>query len=469
MFIGRDYELNELQKLYQKTSFQFPVIYGRRRVGKSKLIQEFIKGKTAIFFTAIESNSQRNLELLSTSIWNTLLPAMSSLPPFPSYENAFEKIVDIAQKQKLIFVIDEYPYLASAERSISSVLQSYIDNFFSKTDMMLILCGSSMSFMENQVLGYQSPLYGRRTAQFKIFPLDYWESSKFVPHYTNEEKSIVYGITGGVPKYLELIDESLTLKENIIELFLKPNGYLYEEPYNLLKQELREPANYNAIIEAIATGASRLNEISTKTHMDTANLSACLKILISLGIVKKESAITEESNRKKTLYSLSDHMFCFWYRYIPSHLFMIETGDAEVVYDNRIKSTISNFMGSIFEDMCKQYLYKQNLQNRLPFKLYQLGRWWGNNSVLHREMEIDIVGINDDQKKALFGECKFRNELLEKKVMEDLIEHSTVFSRYTDKYYILFSKSGFCEKVQETASEYNCILVTLEDMFDCSH
>ena len=469
MFIGRDYELNELQKLYQKSSFQFPVIYGRRRVGKSKLIQEFIKDKTAIFFTAIESNSQRNLELLSTSIWNTLLPAMSSLPPFPSYENAFEKIVDIAQKQKLIFVIDEYPYLASAERSISSVLQSYIDNFFSKTDMMLILCGSSMSFMENQVLGYQSPLYGRRTAQFKIFPLDYWESSKFVPHYTNEEKSIVYGITGGVPKYLELIDESLTLKENIIELFLKPNGYLYEEPYNLLKQELREPANYNAIIEAIATGASRLNEISTKTHMDTANLSACLKILISLGIVKKESAITEESNRKKTLYSLSDHMFCFWYRYIPNHLFMIETGDAEAVYDNRIKSTISNFMGSIFEEMCKQYLYKQNLQNRLPFKLYQLGRWWGNNSVLHREMEIDIVGINDDQKKALFGECKFRNELLEKKVIEDLIEHSTVFSRYTDKYYILFSKSGFCEKVWEKASEYNCILVTLEDMFGCSH
>lgn len=465
MFIGRDYELNELYKLYQKPSFQFPIIYGRRRVGKSKLIQEFIKDKTAIFFTAIESNSQKNLELLSASIWNTLMPSMSSLPPFSSFENAFEKIADIAQKQKLIFVIDEYPYLASAERSISSVLQSYIDNLFSKTNMMLILCGSSMSFMENQVLGYQSPLYGRRTAQFKILPLDYLESSKFVPHYTKEEKAIIYGITGGVPKYLELIDENITLKENIIELFLKPNGYLYEEPYNLLKQELREPANYNAIIEAIATGASRLNEISTKTHMDTANLSACLKILISLGIVKKESAITEESNRKKTLYSLSDHMFCFWYRYIPNHLFMIETGDAETVYDSRIKPTLSNFMGFIFEDMCKQYLYKQNLQNLLPFKLHQLGRWWGNHSVLHREIEIDIVGINDEQKKVLFGECKFRNELLEKSVMDDLIEHSTIFSRYSDKYYVLFSKSGFCENVKKTASNTNCILVTLEDMF----
>lgn len=465
MFIGRKYELDELEKLYRKSVFEFPVIYGRRRVGKSKLLQEFTKDKATIFFTAIESNSSKNLELLSAAIWNMLMPGIPSLPTFPSYENAFDRIIDIANKQKLIFVIDEYPYLASAEKSISSLLQSYIDNHFSKTNMMLILCGSSMSFMEQQVLGYQSPLYGRRTAQFKILPFGYLESAQFVPHYTDEEKAIVYGITGGIPKYLELIDQGLTLKENIIELFLKPNGYLYEEPYNLLKQELREPANYNAIIEAIATGASRLNEISTKTHMDTANLSASLRTLISLAIIKKETALTEEHNRKKTLYSLSDYMFRFWYRFIPNNAFMITSGDAEAVYDERVKPAINDFMGSIYEEMCKQYLQRQNRQNLLPFKLQNLGRWWGNNPLRRCEMEIDIIGINDDDGSSLYGECKFRNEPVEKEVLDELLERSMVFTKYPVKYYILFSKSGFKENLRQAAEHKKVMLVTLSDLY----
>lgn len=465
MFIGRKYELSELEKLYQKNTFSFPVIYGRRRVGKSKLLREFIKGKTAIFFTAIESNSAKNLELLSSAIWNMLMPEMTSLPTFISYENAFDRITEIARRQKLIFIIDEYPYLASAEKSISSLLQSYIDNYFSDTDMMLILCGSSMSFMEHQVLGYQSPLYGRRTAQFKILPFDYLESARFVPDYTNEEKAFVYGITGGIPKYLELIDQNLTLKENIIEVFLKPNGYLYEEPYNLLKQELKEPANYNAIIEAVATGASRLNEISTRTHIDTANLSACLRTLISLGIIKKESAITEENNRKKTLYSLADYMFRFWYRYIPNNAFMIASGDAEAVYDNQIKNTFHDFMGLIYEEMCKQYLQRQNRQNLLPFKIQKLGRWWGNNPIHRCEMEMDIIGINEDNHSALYGECKFRNEPVDKEVLEKLVEYSMIFTKYTEKYYVLFSKTGFDEKLCQLAKNKGCLLVTLDDMY----
>lgn len=465
MFIGRKYELNELEKLYQKSKFEFPVIYGRRRVGKSMLLREFVKGKTTIFFTAIESNSSKNLDLLSAAIWNMLMPGMTSLPSFPSFDNAFDRIAEIAAGQKLVVVIDEYPYLAAAEKSISSLLQNYIDNRFSKTNMMLILCGSSMSFMEHQVLGYQSPLYGRRTAQFKILPFDYQEAAQFVPDYTDEEKAIVYGITGGTAKYLELIDQNLTLKENIIELFLKPNGYLYEEPYNLLKQELREPANYNAIIEAVATGASKLNEISTKTHMDTANLSACLKTLISLGIIKKESALTEENNRKKTLYSLADYMFRFWYRYIPNNAFLIASGDAEAIYDTQIKPTINDFMGLIFEEMCKQYLQKQNHNNALPFKIQKMGRWWGNDSVRRREIEIDIIGINDDQRCSLFGECKFRNEMTEKAVLDELVENSMTFTKYPEKYYMLFSKSGFSKSLDQSADERKCALVTLADMY----
>lgn len=465
MFIGREYELSEMNKAYQKSEFQFLIFYGRRRVGKTRLIREFTKDKTVIYHMAIESNSTRNLELLSASIWNVLMPGQGGFPAFSSYHEAFDQIVQIARRQKIVFVIDEYPYLASAERSISSLLQSYIDDQFSETNMMLILCGSSMSFMEHQVLGYQSPLYGRRTGQFKILPMDYITSARFVPAYTAEEKAIVYGFTGGIPKYLELVDDSLTLKENIIELFLKPNGYLHEEPYNLLQQELREPANYNAAIEAIATGSSRLNEIATRTHMETANLSACLRTLISLGIIKKETAITDESNKKKTLYVLADHMFSFWYRYIPANMFMIASEDFEALYDDCIKPTLSSFMGYIFEEMCKQYMQQQNRLGNLPFKIQKMGRWWGNSSVHKREMELDIFGINDTEKKAIFGECKFRTEPIGQEILDKLVDQAQIFRQYPTKYYILFSKAGFKENVRAAELEVSCKLISLEDMY----
>lgn len=465
MFFGRAYELHELEKFYQKDIFQMPVIYGRRRVGKTKIIQEFVKNKKHIFFTAIESNSQKNLELLSRSIWEALMPDSSMLPPFRSYEEAFSQIHKMAQQEKLVFVIDEYPYWAAAEKSISSLLQSYIDNFFSSVNMMIILCGSSMSFMENQVLGYQSPLYGRRTAQFKVLPFNYKESQEFVKHYTPYEKAIVYGITGGIPKYLELIDDRLSLKENIIELFLKPSGYLYEEPGNLLKQELREPANYNAVIEAIATGASKLNEIATATGMDTATASTYLKTLIPLGIVYKESPVTEEKNKKKTLYSLADNMFCFWYRYIPNNMYYITSGQFEVLYDTCIKPSLNDYMGTIFEEMCRQYLRCSDLDAVALPRPQTLGRWWGTDPQTHTEVEIDIIGINTAARAALFGECKFRNEKTGMNVLQGLMEKSYLFPQYATKKYLIFSMSGFQQKLLEEGQDGRCTLISLEDMY----
>lgn len=464
MFIGREYELSELEKLYKKSTFQFAIIYGRRRVGKTRIIQEFIKNKKAIFFSAIESTSRRNLDQLSKTIYSTIMPKRKTLPAFASYEDALEAVCEYASEEKIIFVIDEYPYLAASERSISSILQNMIDHHFSKTNALIILCGSSMSFMENQVLGYQSPLYGRRTGQFLIKPFDYYTSSLFVKNYLPEEKAIVFGITGGIPKYLELIDDSLTLKENIIALFLKNNAYLFEEPGNLLKQELREPAYYNAIIEAIAGGSSKLNEIATATQMDTATVSTYMKSLSSLNIVKKEVAITEEKNRKKTIYKLEDTMFAFWYKYVIPNMFLIQAGESEYLYDEKIYPTINDFMGHIFEDMCKQYLQKINLSNQLPFKLLQLGKWWGTAPKKRKEAEIDIVGINELEKKALFGECKFRNEKLGKSVLESLYNKAELFQQYEHKYYVLFSKTGFSDDICRLKDE-KVMCVELENMY----
>jgi AAA+ ATPase superfamily predicted ATPase len=387
---------------------------------------------------------------------------------FASWERAFEEIEDLA-KEPLVLVIDEYPYLAQAERSISSILQHYCDQFFKKRPIMIILCGSSMSFMENQVLGYQSPLYGRRTAQMKITSLGFASAAAFVPRYSLEKKALVFGITGGIPKYLELFSDSLSLKENIIRNYLTPAGYLYEEPSNLLKQELREPAKYNLIIEAVARGASRLNEIATKTGLDTSAASNYITSLISLGIMQKETAITEEKNKRKTLYRLADTMFVFWYRYVFGAEFSILTGDAASLFDTEISPDLSRFMGPVFETMCAEYVGKANLANSLPFKVRQLGRWWGTNPETRSEEEIDLVGINDTESKALFCECKYRNQLFDIQTLNSLMEKAGRWQNYRNKYFMLFSKSGFTQKVLSTARQNNIQLVRLEEMYSTTN
>lgn len=278
----------------------------------------------------------------------------------------------------MVLAIDEYPYLAGGFHSISSILQAHIDSQFKDSKLFLILCGSSMSFMEKQVLGYKSPLYGRRTAQFKILPFDFFESLPFFEAFSKEEKAILYGVTGGIPEYLTKINPAKTVRDNIIDLFLTSSGHFYEEPSNLLKQELREPSTYNGIIEAIAEGAPRLNEISTKCGIESNKCAKYLKSLMSLGIVKKEQPVTETSS-KKSLYLLDDMMFRFWYRFVFPNMSGIVSGLGDAIYDFEVSENLSTYMGLVFEEICKQYLYKEARSNTLPFFTAKAGRWWGNN------------------------------------------------------------------------------------------
>ncbi|WNY26660.1 ATP-binding protein [Methanolapillus ohkumae] len=463
MFIGREEELNKLNQMYQSGKFEFAVIYGRRRIGKTTLIREFCKDKKAIFFVGIESSLSNNLVNLSNSIFSVTMPAMEKKPIFEKLDDALDYLYSIAQKEHLVFVMDEYPYLANAERSVSSLLQFYIDQKFKDTNLMLILCGSSMSFMEKQVLGYQSPLYGRRTAQFKIGPFDYHTSALFCKNYSDYDKAVVYGLTGGVPQYLERIQPSWSLFENIVHTFLDPAGYFFEEPSNLLKQELREPQMYNAIITAIANGSSKLNQISTAVGIDTALCSSYISSLISLGILKKEKPLGKE-NLKKSIYRVSDNMFRFWYRFIPANMNAIVNGNGELVFDKIVGPNLNDFMGGIFEQMCIQYLNRLNNAGKLPFPFFEIGCWWGTDSKQKKQVEIDIVAAFPRDKKVLFGECKFRNEPLDKQVLEELLEKSALLTDYDERYYCLFSKSGFEKKFKKEHPD-NVLLIDLKDMY----
>ena len=318
-----------------------------------------------------------------------------------------------------------------------------------------------MSYMEDQVLAYKAPLYGRRTAQMKLLPFDFEETCRYFSHFKGEDKALAYGIVGGTPQYLLQINDRLTIEENIKNTFLNPISFLYEEPVNLLKQEVREPAIYTAIITAIAAGASRMSEISSKVGEDTNVCASYIKNLISLGIVQKETPYGEKASRK-SLYSIEDNMFRFWHRFVLENNSLIARGAADLVYQ-RIAPQLDHYMGKVFEEICKQYLWTLLLDGRSPVEFTSLGRWWGNDPIEKAQAEIDILG-EQNKSTALFGECKWTNEKIDLGVLETLVRRSHLF-QYNRVHYFLFSKSGFTKGCMDRACELgNVTLVSYEDM-----
>lgn len=460
MFVGRERELQKLNSMYNNGKFEFAVFYGRRRVGKTTLITEFIKDKNAIYYMASEGTQKENLIGLSKAVLEKSV-GIGTTMSFQDFSSLLDYIDSICDKEQIILAIDEYPYLAASYPAISSLLQQHIDQRWKESKLFLILCGSSMSFMEYQVLGYKSPLYGRRTAQFKIHPFTFFESKQMLSMYSNEEQAILYGITGGIPEYLSRINCKCSLDENIVELFFQESGRFFEEPTNLLKQELKEPATYHSIISAIAGGGSRLNEIATKTGLESSGCSNQITSLISLGIVRKEVPITEDSSSRKTLYRLEDNMFLFWYRFVRPNISSIIRGIGNSIYDSLVKPELNNFMGSVFEEICQQYLYLPDVFSKLPCCFGTIGRWWGNNPREKRQEEIDIMAVQGSI--ALFAECKWRNSKVTSEVAETLLRRAAMFT-YPSKYYIIFSKSGFDQSLIDYVKGGDIQLISFEDM-----
>lgn len=461
MFVGRERELADLNRRYESGQFEFAVIYGRRRVGKTTLINEFIKDKECILYSATETNSKQNLTELSRSIYAISEDYNSSESSFTNFQAAFETVFKIADNRRIIFVIDEYPYLAGCSKGISSVLQLLIDRYHESSKLFIILCGSSMSFMENQVMGYKSPLYGRRTCQYKIRPFEFDEAKRYYSKFKGEDIATIYGITGGIPLYMSLMNDRLSVEQNIKDNFLTPNAYLYEEPTNLIKQECRDASQYNSIISAIANGASRLSEICTKTDLDTSLATSYINKLIGLGIVKKELPLGA-TNSRKAIYVLEDSMFIFWYKFVQNNTSVINRGFADIVY-KKIEPQITGFMGAVFEEICKQYMWQLLIQERVPIEFTDLGRWWGTDPRTRSQTEIDIIGKSDTD-DYLFGECKWTNEKVDLAVLETLISRSELFN-CKNKHFYLFAKKGFTKGCIEMANAMgNVTLVCYSDM-----
>lgn len=469
MLIGRENELNTLNRIYKRNKFECIVMYGRRRVGKTTIINEFVKNKECIFYAALESNSFDNLKSLSYELKSYLKQSDKSI--YTDFEAVFDTIYELSKKKRIVFVIDEFPYLAESEHKITSLLQHYIDKKFKNTKLFLILCGSSMSFMEQKVLGEKSPLFGRRTAQLKIEPLDYKKTSIFNKKLSFENNALVYGITGGVPHYINELDVKNNIKDSLLENFLNSSSYLYAEPENILRQELREPYNYNAVISQIANGSTKLSEISDKARIDMPQCSKYINILTKLDIIKKNHSIIGTS-KKKSYYRLKDYMFRFWYYFVQPNMTLINSGRMRNAYNEVVESYITNYMGEIFEEICRQYLLFYD--KLVPINILDIGEWWGFDAKKNKEIQIDIVATspkinNSKDTKIIVGSCKWTNEKVgvsEFNVLKDYTKvmlESNKMNDNTKVYYYLFSKAGFKESILNIKD--NLRTLSLKDLY----
>ena len=463
MFIGRTSELKVLEDTYRKPGFQMTVIYGRRRIGKSRLITEFIKDKRATYYVASQTALENNVRRWSEQFVADLFPNMIGVS-FDNLESFFRFVAENCKDKKTIIALDEIPYIADADKSFLSRLQVIVDTILADKNIYLIVCGSAISFMEKEILSEKSPLFGRRTNQIFLKPFDYIDSAEFTPKFTNEEKAIVYGVTGGVAKYLSLFDDSLSLDENLINQFFRTSGYLFEEPMNLLTQEFRSVNTYETVIEVCADGANKPNEIADKAHVSTATLSYVIKGLCTIGVMSKVSSMTEK-NRKKAVYEITDGMYRFWYTFIPAARAAIEMNRGEVFYHTYVKEKLHGFMGKVFEAMCRNYTLSEGLDGKLKCLVTNVGTWWGQDAD-HISTDIDVVGIDDAAKKAVIGECKFKNEEIDKSVYEALMNRRGLIDhKYEEVQYLFFSLSGYSKWVEENADYEKVRLYTIDDLY----
>src|SRR3989344_2075537 len=443
IFVNRERELKFLLDKYKSKGFDFIVIYGRRRVGKTELVKQFIKDKKNIYFLADKRGTEFNINRFKDKISEFLDEPRVELDTF---EAVFSYLLKKIGDQRLIICIDEFSYLIEKDDSIPSVFQLIIDEILNKSNIMLILLGSSVSLMENGVLSSKSPLYGRRTGQFKIEPLSFSNILEFFPNRELSENVLLYSVFGGIPFYLNKIDNGAAL-DNIKSLILKKGEILYEEIDFLLKEELREPSTYKSILEEIASGCSKIGEISNKAKVETRDIDKYLKVLINLGYVEKEISPTEKEKSKKTIYRIKDNFFKFWFKFCSPKLSELEIGREGEVF-SFIKNNLNSFVGIIFEEICKEFLGK----NRI-FEYKKVGRWWGYKRIDNKreEIEIDICAVNDKTKEILFGECKWKDNVNVESIMKDLrekIEYVEWNNEKRKESYAIFAKS-FSKKVGE--------------------
>ena len=458
MFMGRRDELSKLDMVFNSGKFECVILHGRRRSGKTALLREFVADKKSVFFSAQATSANENLKNLIHCIGIFLHDRVDATGALNTFEDAFKCMSELAQSDRVVLIIDEYQFLVASYRGISELICGQIDKSLISGKLMLIICGSSNPVMDSETLGYNSPFHGRRTTQISLSPFSFFEIRRLYSGFSPYDAAVVYGLTGGVPKYLEFMDPELSIEDNIRCNFFDASSFLFDEPANLLLREIRDPAYYNAILRAIATGLSKNSEIASEVGLETSACTAYLKNLIALGFVGKYTPVTERAG-KKTVYEIEDSMFRFWYRFVYGNISLIQSGTVDKIWRD-VASEIPSFMNKVFEDICRQWLRQQNTAGRLPVKFVEIGRWWGVDPVWKTDAAVPIVAYADDD-HAIFADCDWSENPTQIGALTSLFERSRLF-RNTHRYLYLFSRSGFSDECTETARRIGANLVLFE-------
>ncbi|MDR2570640.1 MAG: ATP-binding protein [Oscillospiraceae bacterium] len=458
MFTGRQSELAKLDSIYAGSKFECVILHGRLRTGKTALLCEFMKNKNCIYFAAQETGDRENLESLVRIVeaYPGNQQAETKLKNY--YDEVFDRVSKLAASERIALIIDEYQFLVSSNKNISELICRYIDQKFAAGRLMLIICGSSEAVMESETLGYSSLFHGRRTAQIKLQPLTFFEAKRHYNKFSSFDIAVIYGVTGGIPKYLNLMDPNLTIEENIKKTFFDPSSELFEEPANFLRREVRDPSYYNAVLKAIAAGYTKNSEIASVVGLETSACTAYLKNLTTFGLVGKYTPVTEKAG-KKTVYEIEDSMFRFWYRFVPDNFSLIHSGMIDRIWRS-VAQGIPMFMEKVFEDICRQWIKQRNLTGNMPVRFVEVGRWWGYDLVSKTDTVIPIVAYSDDE-HALFGDAIWSDEPTDVDVLRSLEERSRLF-RYPNRHLYLFSRSGFTDDCATQAKQWNANLVVFE-------
>jgi AAA+ ATPase superfamily predicted ATPase len=465
MFINRKAELEQLSRLYRSDRADLFVLYGRRRVGKTELLRTFCSDKAHLFFIATLSSDSEQLATFSQQIYGIDHKEVPARFTFPSWEAAFRSLAGLPMQPRPVVVMDEFTYLISGNKAIPSILQKVWDEKLKNTALMLVLSGSYIGRMETEVLGYQAPLYGRRTASTLLRPLDLPSSSLFFSHYSPDDQFLSWAVLGGMPYYLRTFDDRQDLFTNIRQQILNAQtGTLFSEPRLLLMEELREPRNYFSILRAVAQGNTRLNSIVQASGVGEVNsVSRYLDILQQMRLITRRVPATENQpeKSKKGLYQIDDHFLRFWFRYVHPNQSGLDLGLSEAILEQRIRPDLDHFAAAAFEEAAQVYIAKLAQTGKLSFIPERIGGWWD------RDTEIDVLAISQTEKAALVGECKWSVNPIGINVLEDLKQKTNALLQNNDiqkVQYALFSRTGFTSALQEQATHEDIGLYTTEDL-----
>lgn len=441
-FYDRGAELEALNTAFNAPGHDFYVVYGRRRVGKTALLNEFCAEKPHIYFLASQEAEHRQREKFVEQIARYF---DERVPRIDTWDGALDYLGEKLTEKDLVVVVDEFPYLVAENDSLPSYLQAFVDEQLQQTNSMLVLCGSSVSTMESEVLGHESPLYGRRTGQIDLQPFSFREACPVIG-YEGADAIRSYAVTGGTPMYLTLFEYTQSLRENINSKILSPTALLYNEPEFLLRTELRNPARYMSILEAIATGHTTPNEIAGATGINAGPLSKYLQTLRRLRLINREIPVTARQKKsKRSRYHVADEFLRFWFRFVEPNRSSIEEAP-DRVYKGTIEPNLPTYVATTFESVCQEAVWA-GMQHGVFDSYSSVGRWW------YGEDEVDIAALAPDADRILLGECKWTTEPVDSSLVTSLqekAEHVRWQQGNRDTRYALFSKAGFVDGLAET-------------------